>query len=384
MAVQTPRNFASSAWVTAPQPEDLVCSQENAVADVAQEATSAALPPLPALPSTWKQEYEVHPDLPVIGAGSYGTVFQVRQKHTLQPFACKVIQRHFLDIRGMQSQIQAEIQLSQRASSSQYVVRFLGAAEEAGCIFMLQELCFFGTLEHELLAQKSGRIPNDRAICCARDLFRGLRDLHNLGIMHRDIKLENLLLTTGGRLKLTDFGWAATVEEKPEGIAGTFATMSPEVLSEGLQTTAVDLWSAGAVIFHIVVGHPLLRTNVGPGMTKLSQCFPHGATRARQERLLKEIYKNFSPFPASAPASATGLCWDLLGQLLQVDAARRPTSIEACRHQWIQLPEAQSAKHMMSFCDSSDRSCTNASETATPASSTRSSSLAPWSEASFA
>jgi len=322
----------------------------------------------------------------VIGAGSFGTVFQVRNKQTLQPFACKVVQRHFLEIRGMQSQIKAEIQLSHCASASKHVVKLFGEAEEAGCIFFLQELCLFGTLEHEVLAQPNGRIAEARAVSCARDMLQGLSDLHAIGIIHRDIKLENLLVTTGGTLKITDFGWAASVGERPKGLAGSFATMSPEVLSEEEHTTGVDLWSAGAVIFHIVMGRPLLRTNIAPGMTKLSHCCPQAATRARQERLLKEIYKNFHPFPATAPMPASDACWDMLGQLLQVDAALRQSAREIIRHEWLQVSTKLRATNSLNVCNVSGKSCDSASETATPESSTRSalSSFAPCSAASFA
>lgn len=343
-----------------------------------------SLPPLPALPSFWNQ-YEVHPENPVIGAGSFGTVFQVRHRQTRQPFACKVVQRHFLEIRGMQSQIQSEIQLSRRASSSNHVVRSFGTAEEAGCIFMLQELCFYGTLEHELGASTHGCIVDSRAACCARDLLQGLADLHAVGIIHRDIKLENLLVTVGGTLKIADFGWATCVEEKSRGLAGTFATMAPEILLEEVHTTAVDLWSAGAVLFHIVVGRPLLRTNIAPGLTKLSHCFPEAGTRARQERLLKEIYTNLAPLPVRAPAPASVACWDLLGQLLEVDPVCRPPAEEVCRHAWLQIGSAQAAKELANTCHSTEKCNDDETETDTTLSSTRSylSSLAPWSETSF-
>lgn len=305
--------------------------------------------PLPALPSTWAHEYEVVPEMSVIGVGAYGTVYQVRHKATKQLFACKVIQRQFLEVRGMGAQLNAEINILQCASVSCRVARLFGAAEENGCAFLLMELCPFGTLDHELSAHVAGHLDEERAARCSRHMLQGLMDVHSMGILHRDIKLDNLLVAADGSVKLADFGWGTTAQSKPSGLAGTFSTMAPEVLREEPQTTAVDVWSAGACIFQMVTGRPFLAANIGAGATQLSNCDPHAATRVRQQILLDEISRTCPLRHSARPSHVSPACWDLLGKLLEPSAEKRWTASEALQHEWLQAPQAQQVEVEAAF-----------------------------------
>jgi len=296
-------------------------------------------------------------------------------KHTHQPFACKVVQRGFLESRGLGDQILAEIQTMQCASSSCRVVQLCGAAEEAGCIFLLQELCPLGTLEHEIRAQPNGCLSDARARRCARHLLQGLGDIHNMGIIHRDIKLDNLLLTSDGSVKLTDFGWATGAHEKRTGPAGTFSTMAPEILRGEVHTTAVDLWSAGAVIYHLVTGRPLLIADIGAGTTKLSHVDPEGALRARQQLLLDEIVATCSPLSATMrPPHVSAACWDFLGKLLQPDAEKRLTAMQASQHVWLrELVQPHGPQLSSLVCTAGQSKSCGTPQTTTPLSSSRTS-----------
>lgn len=318
-------------------------AREAGAADAREAGHASQLTPkpLPALPAAWTQDYEVVHERPVIGAGAFGTVFQVRHKATQQPFACKVIQRQFLEVRGIGSQLQAEIHFMHYASQSCRVARLLGAAEEAGCVFLLQELCAFGSLDHELRAQPTGYLPDARAARCAKHMLQGLMDLHSMGIIHRDIKLENLLVTTGGTVKLTDFGWAASAHTKPTDLAGTFHIMAPEILLGEPQSTAADLWSAGAVIFHMVTGRQLIQANIGVGATELTNCDPHGATRLRQQYLLDDINRTCPLSDSARPVHVSVACWDLLRQLLMPNAEQRLSASAALQHEWVREPVLQ-------------------------------------------
>merc|ERR1719230_1595501 len=184
------------------------------------------------------------------------------------------------------------------------VVHLYAACEEAGCVFLLLELCCHGNLYHQLGASPEG-ISESNASRWMRHLLHGLRDIHAAGFIHRDIKLDNLLITTNGVLKVTDFGWARESREAPKGLAGTFETMAPEVLRDEAQTTAVDIWSAGAVLFHILCGKPLL------------QCVTDA------DAALKEIEAVCPLKKGSRPEHISESCWDLLAMLLEHDATKR-------------------------------------------------------------
>lgn len=257
----------------------------------------------------------------------------------MAPFACKVMQRGFLDMRGMTSQIFSEINAMQAATAQriEHVVHLIDMIEEAGCVFMLLELCSSGNLQQVLAPMEiqGHRLVEQQIAVWARHLLLGLRDLHSLNIMHRDIKTDNLLITHQGILKITDFGWCADKNSAPKALAGTFSTMAPEVLRNESQTEAVDIWAAGAVIMQMVIGRPMLLTDITAGATQLTHSDPHAATQMRQQRLLDEIAQCCPPPSSARPEGVSKQCWEFLQGLLVPDATQRMTAAEALQHDWL-------------------------------------------------
>lgn len=308
------------------------------------KAMSAAVPVLgavpPPLPAAWTAQFEVVPEMPIIGSGAFATIFQVRDRQTHCPFACKVMRRSFFEMRGMGPQLAFEVQAMKRVASVMddpgwsRVVRLYGAMEENGYVFLLLELCFNGNLTQQLAAHPGG-LPEALVVRGCRHLLQGLREIHSVGIIHRDIKLDNLLITTNGVLKITDFGWATDSAKTPNGLAGTFETMAPEVLRGSPQTTAADMWSVGVVLFELVVGRPLLQADISAGATQLSHSDPQAALRIRQERLLANIEVCCPPSATTRPPHVRETCWDLLRRLLEPNVEQRISVDEALKHEWV-------------------------------------------------
>jgi len=165
----------------------------------------------------------------------------------------------------------------------------------------------------------------------ARHLCQGLSDLHSLGILHRDITPDNLLLSANGQLKIADFGWAADVRDAPSCLAGTLQYMAPEILMEQcVQTEAVDVWSAGATLLECLIGRPLLPDALVAGANTLE------GIQEKTTRLLMGILRS-CPLPLDAtPACLSPICWDFLRKMLMPKVAHRASSCSALTHFWLQ------------------------------------------------
>lgn len=88
-----------------------------------------------------------------------------------------------------------------------------------------------------------------------KQLTEAMKYIHNKKIIHRDVKLQNLLLDENNVLKLTDFGWAVhTPSCKSARTCGTRCEMAPEMFVETSYTDAVDIWAIGVVGYHMITG----------------------------------------------------------------------------------------------------------------------------------
>ena len=96
-------------------------------------------------------------------------------------------------------------------------------------VYMMLEFCELGDLLVASHRSPYGYFEEEIVAAWAQQLFFGLRFIHVSGIMHRDIKPDNLLRTSTGTLKIADFGWCTDVQEAPTELAGTFVYMASSV-----------------------------------------------------------------------------------------------------------------------------------------------------------
>src|SRR4051795_4144124 len=137
-----------------------------------------------------------------------------------------------------------------------HIVTVIDAAEDDGAPYIVFEYVEGETLKERI--RRLGRLPLAEAIACAIEIARGLGAAHERGIVHRDIKPQNVLIDAEGSAKVTDFGIARSLAE--EGLTGdgrvlgTTDYVSPEQALGHPVTGQSDIYSLGICLYEMLVG----------------------------------------------------------------------------------------------------------------------------------
>lgn len=129
-------------------------------------------------------------------------------------------------------------------------------------VFLVMELVEGRTLRE--LIHERGKLSPAEAVSIMEPVLSALAAAHRAGLVHRDVKPENILLSDDGVVKVADFGLARAVETDPSStrtglMMGTVAYCPPEQLSKGNADPRSDVYSAGIVLFELLTGHPPYR-----------------------------------------------------------------------------------------------------------------------------
>ncbi|NXS21208.1 STK11 kinase, partial [Mystacornis crossleyi] len=197
----------------------------------------------------------------LLGEGSYGKVKEMLDSETLCRRAVKILKKKKLRrIPNGEANVKKEIQLLRRLRHKNVIqlvdVFFLNSA----LTYMVMEYCVCG-MQEMLDSVPEKRFPVFQAHGYFCQLIDGLEYLHSQGIVHKDIKPGNLLLTTNGTLKISDLGVAEALHPFAEDDTcrtsqGSPAFQPPEI-ANGLDTFSgfkVDIWSAGVTLYNITTG----------------------------------------------------------------------------------------------------------------------------------
>lgn len=210
----------------------------------------------------------------VLGQGAYGKVHLVEDKHTGKLFAQKQLRKPVIKLRDQAESDLAHSKHVRRTISERQIltevthhpniVKLFYAFQDNNKFYLILEYIPGGELFHHLASplNKLGNVfQEDHAAFYAAEMTLGLRYLHTLGIVYRDLKPENCLLNSAGHLVLTDFGLSKSIgsnaeDERCSSVIGTPEYMAPEVLRGEEYDFAVDWWSLGCVIYDMMVGKP--------------------------------------------------------------------------------------------------------------------------------
>lgn len=188
-----------------------------------------------------------------IAEGAFGAVYEARRKQ--ERSAVKVALPNSLGKDGLQ-RFRREAHILMEISDPN-VVRCIHAGESEGFVYLSLEFLAGGSLQDQLQAKERLTVP--QAVFVVRRILRGLAAVHAKGILHRDLKPDNVMLSGDGTPKLIDFGLAKGRNNAritmAGSVLGTVDYMSPEqfeFVNEVDQRT--DLYAVGAMLFHLVTG----------------------------------------------------------------------------------------------------------------------------------
>jgi serine/threonine protein kinase len=161
-----------------------------------------------------------------------------------------------------QSKLYAEIKIH-RSLEHPNIVGFQDCFEDESNVYMTLELCPCGSLMDMLRRRRRFTEPEARFFLV--QLIGACYYMHTHQVIHRDLKLGNLLLDSSMNIKVGDFGLAALIEspgERKKTICGTSNYIAPEVLFDTANghSFEVDTWSIGVILYTLVVGRPPFQT----------------------------------------------------------------------------------------------------------------------------
>ena len=197
--------------------------------------------------------YELHA---AIGEGAFGRVYRGLDRRLARTVAVKVIKSPWSDDSAWVESFEHEAQMLARISDPGVVQIFdVGHAPEG--LYYVAELVDGESLATRL---KRGPLEHHQACDIAEQLCRALAHAHEQRVVHRDIKPANILISSHGRVKVGDFGVARLAESTTEipaaAVAGTPKYMAPEQALGRRATPAVDIYSAGVVLYEMLAGRP--------------------------------------------------------------------------------------------------------------------------------
>ncbi len=203
-----------------------------------------------------------------IGRGGFGIVYRARQPALDRAVAIKVLVGAAVDANA-QARFERERKTMGALSSHPAIVTiFDSGLTPNGVPYLVMELMDGGSLGDRLL--REGPLPWSEALTIGARVADALEMAHRSGVVHRDVKPDNILLSSYGEAKLTDFGIASLLDAtgtRSGGITASIAHAAPEVLEGRRATARSDVYSLASTIYALIAGRPAFTRDTDEGMT---------------------------------------------------------------------------------------------------------------------
>ena len=265
-----------------------------------------------------------------LGRGASGEVFLVSKRDTGELFACKMIQKdgNMNDSESMGT----EIEIMKRVRHK-HIVSLYELFESASTMWLILELVDGGDLSYFISSHKTW---SEHVVAHHfKQILQGLHYLHNQGVVHRDLKLDNILVKgdhSYGDVKIADFGLSALVHMKTKGydrdhsskrkeftglkeMWGTASYFAPEVINCAYGPQA-DMWSAGVILYEMLSG-------------------THPFEAETEDELFYKIQNGKYNLDGPIWEKVSNKAKDLLQKILTIDPRERYSATDSLQHPWI-------------------------------------------------
>ncbi|XP_045910734.1 serine/threonine-protein kinase Nek5-like isoform X2 [Micropterus dolomieu] len=196
-----------------------------------------------------------------VGEGAFGKAFLVRDKGGGGDRQCVVKQINLRKMSAREKEAsQKEVTLLSKMKHPN-IVTFITSFQESGGLFIVMEYCDGGDLMKKINMQRGVAFTEEQIVDWFVQICLGLKHIHDRKILHRDIKAQNIFLTSGGmKAKLGDFGIARMLNNTMElarTCVGTPYYLSPEICESRPYNNKTDIWSLGCVLYELcALRHP--------------------------------------------------------------------------------------------------------------------------------
>lgn len=324
--------------LAAPQPEKIAAVQKDESGWPLWLSSAAG----DALAGWAPRSADAFHKLEKIGSGTYSNVYKAKEVESGRVVALKKVRVDGVGEAESARFMAREIALLRRLGDHPNIVRLRGLVTSrlatAPSLYLV-----FDYMDHDLTGLAAAALAADQRFslpqvkCYMKQLLTGIEHCHNKGVLHRDIKSSNLLVSNDGILKIADFGLATSFDpdNKEQPMTSQVITLwyrPPELLLGATHYgVGVDLWSVGCILAELLLGEPIF-----PGRTEVEQLhkifklcgspsddywekmkFPHASFRT-YERCIAEKFKDVAPSALS-----------LLETLLSIDPDMRGTATDA-------------------------------------------------------
>ncbi|KAG9062385.1 serine/threonine protein kinase [Linnemannia hyalina] len=261
----------------------------------------------------------------VIGSGAGGTVRLITRESDHKTFAIKQFRKRKAteSERTYVKKITSEYCLGSTLHHPN-IIETLDIIQEGDSFYEIMEFA-----KHELFSSvMSGAMVRDEIACCFRGIVDGVAYLHEMGVAHRDLKLDNCVMNERGIVKIIDFGCSMVYQlpfekqiQMAKGVSGSDPYIAPEVFTtEEHDPRLADVWSLGIIFVCMTLCRfPWKLAKTGPDADPSFEAYANGSG-AGKARLLKLMPRESRP---------------ILGRMLEVDPAKRVLMKEVLEDEWV-------------------------------------------------